>query len=87
MDGCPHCSHIKEEFKKNNIPFIERDIDKYEKEYDEFVEVVGNDYVPALMLVTLDENQEPYNVELLAPERDYNEIYEGVDLVKKYLLD
>jgi glutaredoxin len=87
MDGCPHCQHIKEELKKINIPFIERDIDEYENEYDEFSKVVGNDYVPALMLLTLDENEQPRNVKMLAPEKDYEDILEGVELIKTYLLD
>ena len=39
------------------------------------------------MLLTLDENDEPFNVKLLAPDRDYEDIYEGVKMVKNYLLD
>ncbi len=57
MKGCPHCVHIKEELKKNKITFIERDIEEYEEEYDEFVKVVENEYVPALMLLTLDDKK------------------------------
>jgi len=87
MKGCPFCVMIKEELNKENISFIERDIDEYEEEYDEFVRVTESDYIPALMLLTLDENEEASNVELLAPDRDFNDIYEGVELVKNYLLD
>ena len=39
------------------------------------------------MLLTLDDNDEPYNVKLLAPDRDYDDIYEGLEMVKKYILD
>jgi glutaredoxin len=87
MKGCPHCGHIKEELKKNRISFIERDIEEYEEEYDEFVKVVENEYVPALMLLTLDDEDNASNVKFLAPDRDYQDIFEGVDLVKNYLLD
>jgi glutaredoxin len=87
MKGCPHCTHIKEELKKNGINFLERDIDEYEEEYDEFVKVVENEFVPALMLLTLDNQDNPHNVKLLAPDRDYNDIFEGVEMVKNYLLD
>jgi len=87
MEGCPFCEMIKEEFEKNNIEIVLRDIEKYEEEYDAFVEATGNDYVPAIMLLTLDENQNANNVELLAPERDYEDIFEAVDLVKKYILN
>jgi len=87
MKGCPFCTQIKEELEKNNILFIERDIDDYHEEYDEFVNITKNEYVPSLMLLTLDENDEPHNVKLLAPDRDYADIYEGVSMVKDYLLD
>lgn len=85
MKGCPYCIMIKEELEKNNILFLERDIDEYQEEYDEFSKVT-NEYVPAIMLLTLDENENATNVKLLAPDRDFQNIYEGVEIVKGYLL-
>lgn len=85
MKGCPYCTMIKEELEKNNILFLERDIDEYQEEYDEFSKVT-NEYVPAIMLLTLDENENATNVKLLAPDRDFQNIYEGVEIVKGYLL-
>lgn len=85
MKGCPFCTMIKEELEKNNILFLERDIDEYQEEYEEFSKVT-NDYVPALMLLTLDENDNATDVQLLAPDRDFQDIYEGVELVKGYVL-
>lgn len=85
MKGCPFCDMIKEEFERNNIDFVNRDIEEYEDEYDVFCETTGSDYVPALMLMSIDENQNANNVKLLAPEKDFEDIYEAVDMVKKYL--
>lgn len=87
MKGCPYCDMIKEEFKKNNIFYIDRDINENEKEYDTFVEATGNEYVPAMMLLTLDDKDEATNVKLIAPDRDFEDIYEGLEIVKTYLLD
>lgn len=86
MKGCPFCTMIKEELEKENLPYLERDIDDYQDEYDEFSKATQNDYVPALMLLTLDENENTSNVKLLAPERDFEDIFEGVKMVKKYIL-
>jgi glutaredoxin len=86
MKGCPFCSMIKEELEKESVSFLERDIYEYEEEYDEFSKVTENEYVPALMLLTLDDEDNPTNVKLLAPDRDFNDIYEGVEIVKQYLL-
>ncbi len=87
MDGCPHCTNIKDEFKKNNIVFIDRDINEYEDEYNQFVSVVKNEYVPSLILLTLDDKNESTDVKFLTPDNDYNTIYEAVEIVKKYLLN
>lgn len=87
MEGCPFCHQIKEELKKNQLPFVERDIHEYEDEYEEFVRVTENEYVPAMMLLTLDEEENASNVRLLAPDRDYEDIFEGVEIVKKYFLN
>jgi glutaredoxin len=87
MDGCPFCQMIKEELEKNNLSYIARDIDEYEDEYEEFVRVTQNEYVPALMLLTLDDEENASNVKLLAPDRDYEDIYEGVEMVKTYFLN
>lgn len=87
MEGCPFCEMIKEEFKKNNIDIIPRDIDEHKEEYDAFVDATGSDYVPAIMLLTLDENENANNVKLLAPDKDFEDIYEAVEITKGYLLD
>ena len=87
MKSCPHCVHIKELFDEHNIPYVDRDIHEYEDEYEEFVRVTENEYVPAMMLLTLDEEENASNVRLLAPDRDYEDIFEGVEMVKKYFLN
>lgn len=87
MEGCPFCQMMKEELEKNNLPYITRDIHDYEDEYDEFVKITENEYVPALMLFTLDKDDNAFDVKLLTPDRDFQDIYEGVEITKKYLLD
>jgi hypothetical protein len=77
---------IKEELDKENIVYLERNIHEFEDEYEEFVNITENEYVPALMLLTLDDEDNPSDVRLLAPERDFQDIYEGVELVKGYVL-
>lgn len=87
MKGCSFCTTMKEELVKENIDFLERDIDECEEEYDEFVSVTENEFVPALMLLTIDEEENVKDVLMLTPDRDYQDIYEGVDMVKKYFLN
>jgi glutaredoxin len=86
MKGCPYCDMIKEELKKEEIDYINRDINEFSEEYDEFSEKTENEYVPAVMLLTLDEKDNAENVELMAPERDFQDIHEAVEKIKDYLL-
>lgn len=82
MDGCPYCDMMKDQLNELNIPFIERDIEIEEKEYDMFVQVVGgNDYVPAFMII--ETNGKKHNTKFFAPERDFNEIVDGVKIIKE----
>jgi glutaredoxin len=84
MKGCPYCVELKELLVKENIDFVDRDIDEHEEEYDVFSKVVENDYIPALLIIN--DGKEKLQSFLYAPERDYNELTEAVDLIKKHLI-
>ena len=84
MKGCPYCVELKELLVKEHIDFVDRDIEENEEEYDLFTQVVENDYVPALLIIK--EGEEKSLSFLYAPERDYNELTEALNLVKGHLL-
>lgn len=82
MKGCPFCEQFKEILNQESIPFIDRDIHEHEEEYNLFSEVTKNDMIPALMLI---EGESPnHKSYLYVPERDYNELNEAVDLIRKH---
>lgn len=83
MEGCPHCLDMKKQLIESRINFVERDINQHEDEYDLFVSVTNNEYVPAFMVI--EDNSGEYNTYLYAPERDYNEINEGIEIIKEHL--
>jgi len=85
MKGCPHCEEVKEILENENIEFLERDIDKYKDEYRLFKEATENEFVPAFFLLETTDNNE-YKPTLLAPDRDFNELTEAVQKVKKFLM-
>jgi hypothetical protein len=47
-----------------------------------FKEITENDFVPAFMIVE-NPDDEPFS-HLFAPERDYNEIEEGIGIIKEH---
>ena len=83
MEGCPHCETMKKQLTESNIPFEVRDIDEHEDEYEMFVEITENEFVPAFMIVESPDTDE-HKSYLYAPDRDYNEIEEGIAIIKEH---
>ena len=83
MKGCPHCVDFKKMLDENKVDYYERDIDEYQEEYDLFVKITENEYVPAFMIVeSPDENP---NSLLFAPDRDFKDFEEGLKIIKEHL--
>lgn len=83
MKSCPHCKILKEMLDKENIPYVDRDIDEHSDEYDMFVSITKNEYVPAFMLIE-SPGKENSKTELYVPERDFSELDEGVTIIKEF---
>jgi hypothetical protein len=67
---------------KEGIEFFDRDIDEYKSEYDLFSEITNNDMIPALLIVEGDVKK--HKSFLYAPERNYNELTEAVNIIRKH---
>jgi len=83
MESCPYCHMLKEMLDKENITYYDRDINKHKEEYDMFVEVTQNEFVPAFMLIESPESEEP-STNLYAPERDFDDLEDGVGIIKEF---
>ena len=82
MKGCPFCTEFKDMLVKEGIDFFDRDIDEYDEEYDLFVEITNNDMIPSLLII--EGEDEKYESFLYAPERNYNELTEALDIIKNH---
>jgi glutaredoxin len=82
MKNCPFCTEFKELLVNEGVEFIDRDIDENEEEYDLFTEITKNDMVPALLIIEGDEGE--HESFLYAPENDYNELTEAVDIINNH---
>lgn len=82
MKGCSHCVNMKEKLEESNISYSELDIDENKHEYDMFVEITENEYVPAFMIIEM--KNDKFNTQLFAPERDFNQIDDGVKIIKEH---
>ena len=82
MKGCPFCEEFKKMLKKESIEFFDRDIDEYKDEYDTFSKITENDMIPALLIIEGEGNDDESF--LYAPDRNYMELTEAVDIIKKH---
>ena len=82
MQGCPFCTDFKDILTKEGIEFFDRDIDVYKDEYDTFSKITENDMIPALLIIEGDGDN--YKSFLYAPERNYNELTEAVDIINEH---
>ena len=80
MKGCPFCEQFKEMLVNEGIEFFDRDIDKYSKEYDTFSKITENDMIPALLVIENEDDK--FESFLYAPDRNYMELTEAVDIIK-----
>jgi glutaredoxin len=85
MDGCPFCGMMKDKLNESKIVFYERDIHQHKDEYDLFVEITENDYVPAFMIIEGDDEKQPIT-SLYAPDRDFNDLDEGIEIIKNKMI-
>jgi glutaredoxin len=83
MKTCPHCQDLKKMLNEAEIDYIERDVYEHEEEYEMFIEATGNDFVPAFMLIENPESEKPIT-ELYAPEKDFEDIEEGLKIIKEF---
>lgn len=79
MKGCPHCVEFKELLVKENIEFLDADIDDNSDEYNMFVKVTDNEFIPAIMIV----NEETQDAKFYAPDRDFEDLDQAVNLIKE----
>jgi glutaredoxin len=85
MKGCPHCDEMKKMLIDEKIKFTQRDINKYEKEYDLFVQATDSEFIPAFMMITLEKDNKTSNIQLMVPDEDFDDLDEALIKVKRYL--
>lgn len=83
MKTCPHCQDFKKILDESEIDYIERDIYEHEEEYEMFLEATGNEFVPAFMLIENPESEKP-TIGLYAPDRDFEDINQGVSIIREF---
>ena len=75
MKGCEHCDHLKKILNERKISFIEKDIDKNKKVYDDFSKAVKSDYLPAALI----------GKKAFIPDKSFKTMVQAGSLIENYL--
>lgn len=86
MSSCPFCSEIKDMLNEENLEYYERDIDEHKEEYDDFVKLTENDFLPSFSIITINNKNEPINFEYLVPDEGFQSLDEAVEKIKEHIL-
>lgn len=81
LDGCSHCTILKNELKANDIPFTEFEVTKYKKIYDEVMKISKVDALPTVYLQNPETNSGP----VLVAGLDFDNKEEAIQRIKRYL--
>lgn len=84
MKGCPYCVEFKDMLNESGIEFYDRDIHEYDDEYALFTKITENEFIPSIMIV--EKTEQGNQSYFYAPERDFQELTEAVEKVKKHLI-
>jgi glutaredoxin len=83
MNSCPFCQDMKDLLREADIDYYERDVDTYKDEYEEFVNLTENDYLPSFSILTLDKGNEVVDYEYLVPEESFQDLNEAVEKIRE----
>lgn len=81
MNGCSHCTDLKETLKSLNIPFIDYDIGKYKDIWEQVVSQTKQNNVPAIFISVNNGENGPIYI----PGRDFNSKDECVEIIKRFI--
>lgn len=81
LDGCSHCKTLKEELKKQSIPYTEFEVNKSRKIYDAILEITKEDALPTVYL----QNPETDSGPVFVAGRDFNTKEEAIEKIRKYI--
>ncbi len=77
---CDWCESLKKKLKKNNIPFLDVDINIFKELWDEVVEKVETEVTPITLIKQKDEEYE-----IIVPGVDYQTEDELIKKLNTYL--
>jgi glutaredoxin len=81
LDGCSHCTDLKNSLNNLNLNFVEIEVTKNKNLWDKVVEQTGHNSLPSVYISLNGGDSGP----IFVPERDYETQDELIEKIKKYI--
>jgi len=78
LNGCSHCTELKNKLREQSIFFHDIEITKNRELWEKIVEQTGEDILPTVFIQTDDEG----NGLVYTPGRDFQDIGEIIQIIK-----
>lgn len=80
LDGCSHCTSLKEELNNLSIPFVEVEVNANPHIWEQVYKQTGKDYLPTVFIQKKDSNTGP----VFVPDVDFENQDEIIEIIKSY---
>lgn len=81
LDGCSHCTILKQELKNQNIEYNEFEVRKHKELYDQIIEKTKIDALPTVYLQNINTGSGP----IFVAGRDFYKKEDAIKKIKKYI--
>lgn len=81
LNGCHHCTILKNELIANDIPFTEFEVNKFKNIYDEVMKITKVDALPTVYLQNPETNSGP----VFVAGRDFDTKEEAIERIKRFI--
>jgi glutaredoxin len=81
MVGCPYCTELKDLLDDSGIDYIERDVKKYEEEWEVIMGETNNEFIPTVIIA----NEETGEGKVLIPDIDFDDIPDCFTKIVDYI--
>lgn len=80
LQGCEHCSSLKQRLNQLSIPFNEIDVEKSNEIWEQVVDEIDDDYVP--LTLVYNDNDDGF---FISPGKNYETEDELIKIIQSYI--
>jgi glutaredoxin len=81
LNGCSHCSELKEKMNESSIPYVEIEIEENQKIWDQVINQTGDNALPTVFISLEGGDEGP----VFVAGRDFTDKEPFIEILKTYI--